>query len=128
MGLSTAYGNDEEIRGFCRKLMALALLPLREVETSFYQLRSSASSRIKEELRQLFLYFDDYWMNRVPLKMWNVHGQEHRTNNVCEGMHVDLLPFQCQTFVLSHSISQQIESTYRMRAFKYLVFHSVHHQ
>ena len=67
--------------------MALPLLPLHEVETSFYQLHSTASSRIKQELRQLFLYYDDYWMNTVPLKMWNVHGYEHRTNNICEGMY-----------------------------------------
>jgi hypothetical protein len=72
LGLSTGYGNDEELRGICRKLMALALLPLHEVETWFYQLRFTASSRIKEELRQLFLYFHDYWMYRVPLKMWKV--------------------------------------------------------
>ena len=128
MRLSTAYGNDEEIRGFCRKLMALTLLLLHELETSFHQLRSTASSRIKEELHQLFLDFDDYWMNRVPLTMWSVHGQEHRTNNVYEGMHIDLLLCRCQNLILSHSISQQIEPTYRMHAFKDLVFDSMHHQ
>jgi hypothetical protein len=65
--------------------MALALLPLHEVETAFYQLRATATSRIKQELRQLFLYFDEYWMNKVPVTMWNVYGHEHRTNNSCEG-------------------------------------------
>lgn len=68
--------------------MALALLPLHEVETSFYHLRSTVDARVKEELRQLFLYYDDYWMNNVPVEMWNVYGCQHRTNNTCEGIYI----------------------------------------
>jgi hypothetical protein len=66
--------------------MALALLPLDEVETSFYNLRATASTKVKEELRQLFLYYDDYWINTIPLEMWTVYGCQHRTNNICEGI------------------------------------------
>ncbi|CAF1246239.1 unnamed protein product [Adineta ricciae] len=83
LGLATAYAEDDEIRSFCRKLMALPMLPLDVVETSFYQLRTALNNRQKEELRQLFLYYNDYWMNKVPINMWNVHGCQHRTNNVC---------------------------------------------
>jgi hypothetical protein len=68
--------------------MALALLPLHEVETSFFNLRATTNARVKQELRQLFLYFDSYWMNDIPLEMWNVYGYHHRTNNNCEGMFV----------------------------------------
>ncbi|CAF2142131.1 unnamed protein product [Rotaria magnacalcarata] len=39
LGLATVYSEDEEIRTCCRKLMALAFLPLDEVESSFYNLR-----------------------------------------------------------------------------------------
>jgi hypothetical protein len=85
LGLATSYAEDEEIRSCCRKLMAMPLLPLAEVETSFYQLRATQNKKVKEELRQLFLYFDEYWMNKIPLEMWNVHGSEYRTNNNCEG-------------------------------------------
>ncbi|CAF1581636.1 unnamed protein product, partial [Didymodactylos carnosus] len=84
LGLSTAYSEDEEIRSCCRKLMAIALLPLHEVESSFFNLRATVNARVKRELRQLFLYYDDYWMNNVPLELWNVHGYQHRTNNACE--------------------------------------------
>jgi hypothetical protein len=49
--------------------MAMPLLPLVEVETSFYQLRATQNKKVKEELRQLFLYFDEYWMNKIPLEM-----------------------------------------------------------
>ena len=65
--------------------MALPLLPPQEVETSFYALRASLNARVKQELRQLFLYFDSHWMTDVPLSMWNFHGYEHKTNNICEG-------------------------------------------
>ncbi|CAF3034371.1 unnamed protein product, partial [Rotaria sp. Silwood2] len=87
LGLSTAYSQDEEIRYCCRKLMAIALLPIEEVENSYYNLRSTSSTKVKEELRQLFMYFDSYWMNDLPLKLWNVHGCQYRTNNNCEGIH-----------------------------------------
>ena len=86
LGLTTAYSQDDEIRSYCRKLMALALLPVDEVETSFYNLRATSNTKVKEELRQLFLYYDDYWMNTIPLEMWNVYGSVHRTNNTCEGI------------------------------------------
>ncbi len=82
------YSQDEEIRSVCRKLMALALLPPDEVENAFYSLRASLDARLKQELRQLLLYFDSYWMTDVPLAMWNVHGYEHKTNNICEGMSI----------------------------------------
>lgn len=65
--------------------MTLPLLPLAEVETSFYHLRATQNTKVKNQLRQLFLYFDEYWMNKIPLQMWNVHGSDHRTNNTCEG-------------------------------------------
>lgn len=65
--------------------MTLALLPPNDVESAFYNLRASLDAQLKTQLRQLFLYFDSYWMTDVPLTMWNVHGYEHKTNNICEG-------------------------------------------
>ncbi|CAF2157458.1 unnamed protein product, partial [Rotaria magnacalcarata] len=88
LGFATVYSEDEEIRTCCRKLMALAFLPLDEVESFFYNLLGTVNSRVKELLRQLFLYHDDYWINKVPLEMWNVHGIQHRTNNSCEGIYI----------------------------------------
>lgn len=71
--------------------MALALIPLKEVETSFYNLRSTVSAQVKQELRPLFVYYEDYWLNSIPVEMWNVHGSELRTNNICEGIYISLL-------------------------------------
>ncbi len=86
--MAKAYADDEEIRGCCRKLMALALLPLDEVETSFYNLRVTCATAVKQALRQLFLYFENQWITDVPVEIWNVHRYHHRTNNNCEGTHV----------------------------------------
>ena len=85
--MATAYSQDESVRSYCRKLMALPLLPIQEVETSFYNLRATADRTVKKQLRELFLYFDNYWLNNVPLEMWNVHDHQHRTNNICEGVY-----------------------------------------
>ncbi|CAF4389055.1 unnamed protein product, partial [Rotaria sordida] len=60
LGLATAYSQVELVRSCCRKLMALPLLPTQEVETSFYNLRATAHPTVKKQLRDLFLYFDDY--------------------------------------------------------------------
>ncbi|CAF4462764.1 unnamed protein product, partial [Rotaria socialis] len=87
LGLATAYSHDESVRSCCRKLMALPLLPIQEVETSFYDLRATADPTLKQQLRELFLYFDEYWINNIPIKMWNIHDNQHRTNNICEGFH-----------------------------------------
>ncbi|CAF1535446.1 unnamed protein product [Rotaria sp. Silwood1] len=64
--------------------MALALLPPQEVETAFYNIRASENNKVKQELRQLFLYFENQWLTNTPVEMWNVHGCEQRTNNTCE--------------------------------------------
>ncbi|CAF1653096.1 unnamed protein product, partial [Adineta ricciae] len=87
LGLSTTYAEDDEIRSCCRKLMGLCLLPLQEVENQFYNLRASLDSRLKQELRQLFLYFQNHWMIDVPLQMWNFHDTTHRTSNFCEAFY-----------------------------------------
>ncbi|CAM4848865.1 unnamed protein product, partial [Rotaria magnacalcarata] len=83
----TAYSQDESVRSCCRKLMALPLLPIQEVEISFYYLRATADPTVKQQLRELFLYFDEYWINNIPFEMWNIHDNQHRTNSICEGFH-----------------------------------------
>ncbi|CAF0859609.1 unnamed protein product [Adineta ricciae] len=87
LGLAAAYSNDELVRNYCRKLMALALLPVDKVESSFYHLRTTVDSTVKKQLRGLFMYFDNYWINTIPVQMWNVRNCPYRTNNICEGFH-----------------------------------------
>ncbi|CAF3416117.1 unnamed protein product [Rotaria socialis] len=87
LGLTTLYFQNSEIRSCCRKLMALALLPIDKIESSFHSLRVKSSTMLNQELHQLFLYFNHQWLVNVPLKIWNVYGCHHRTNNNCEGFH-----------------------------------------
>ncbi|CAF4646427.1 unnamed protein product [Rotaria socialis] len=87
LGLTTLYFQNSEIRSCCRKLMALALLPIDKIESSFHSLRVKSSTMVNQELHQLFLYFNHQWLVNVPLKIWNVYGCHHRTNNNCEGFH-----------------------------------------
>ncbi|CAF1578757.1 unnamed protein product [Rotaria magnacalcarata] len=77
LGFATVYSEDEEIRTCCRKLMALAFLPLDEVESFFYNLLGTVNSRVKELLRQLFLYHDDYWINKNIVIPQNVMELEN---------------------------------------------------
>lgn len=67
--LAAAYSANDKIGSNCRKLMALTLMPLDKVETSFYDLRIGLDSRVKQELRQLILCFDQFWMSKIPLEM-----------------------------------------------------------
>ncbi|CAF4869734.1 unnamed protein product [Rotaria socialis] len=87
LGLTTLYFQNSEIRSCCRKLMALALLPIDKIESSFHSLRVKSSTMVNQELHQLFLYFNHQWLVNIPLKIWNVYGCHHRTNNNCEGFH-----------------------------------------
>ena len=61
-------------------------MPVDAVETSFYDLRVGLDSRVKQELRQLLLYFDQFWMTEIPLEMWNFSLYRQKTNNACEGI------------------------------------------
>lgn len=65
--------------------MALALLPLDQVQVAFDDLRENSPENIKQTLHQLFLYFENQWMKNTPLALWNANGYCHRMNNICEG-------------------------------------------
>ncbi|CAF3480707.1 unnamed protein product, partial [Rotaria sp. Silwood2] len=86
LGLTNLYFQNSEIRSCCRKLMALALLPIDQTESSFHNLRAKSSTMVQQELHQLFVYFNYQWFSNVPKKIWNVHGYHYKTNNNCEGV------------------------------------------
>ncbi|CAF1345877.1 unnamed protein product [Rotaria sordida] len=85
------YVDDIDIRTSVRKLMTLALLPVDKVQVAFDDLRTNSSDNVKETLHQLFVYFDNQWMEETPLSVWNTHGLRHRTNSICEGFHNHLI-------------------------------------
>ncbi|CAF3028998.1 unnamed protein product [Rotaria sp. Silwood2] len=81
LGLSTLYNNDPEVRSVCQQLMALALLPRNKVESAFEHLANNHPSSIND----LFNYFKDFWIEKVPIDLWNVHDLKVTTNNNAEG-------------------------------------------
>ena len=63
--------------------MALALMPLDKVQTSFEEVERDALISYRESIEPLLSYFEDTWMREIGL--WNVSGSDSRTNNTCEG-------------------------------------------
>ena len=63
--------------------MALAFLPVAVVRLTFNNLRLVADAR----LVPLFDYYSNQWLS-TSVAMWNVYGEDLRTNNDAEGWHL----------------------------------------
>ena len=88
LGLGVPYAQGIAIREKCKQLMALGLMPVSEVERQFKRIRSIVSTALDD----LFTYFDRQWINgNIPLMMWNCHNLDHRTNNISEGIYLNVL-------------------------------------
>jgi hypothetical protein len=61
--------------------MAMALLPLAEVDVAFEKI----SEECTQSMEPLLKYFQNYWMQKVPVSLWNVADLDTRTNNNVEG-------------------------------------------
>ncbi|CAF5132619.1 unnamed protein product, partial [Rotaria sp. Silwood1] len=99
LGLSSEYVADDEFRNTCRKLMALALMPVSLVLQAYDDLHDSvleSSSKKFDLLKPLFSYFENQWIKNVDIQRWNVYGIHMRTNNNAEGVkHYIVLIFCC---------------------------------
>ncbi|CAM4840208.1 unnamed protein product [Rotaria magnacalcarata] len=87
VGLSTAYNNDDDIKKYCRQLMALPLIPEAIIEDTYDELIATMPSTLKETLKDLLQYFQEQWLNKVSISQWCVHGLNIRTNNNAEAFH-----------------------------------------
>ncbi|CAF4124927.1 unnamed protein product [Rotaria magnacalcarata] len=85
LGIQQQYFNDEVLRGLCKKLMALALMPQDTVLAGYKEIRTNAESLQDAPMKQLLTYFENNWLSDID--MWNVSTTDSRTNNVCEGYH-----------------------------------------
>ena len=87
-GLVVDYKEDDRIRDFVRKLMALAFLPILLVRSTFLTLASLPVVEENEGCQQLLQYYQETWLSGTfPLRLWNVHAEGTRTNNHIEGWH-----------------------------------------
>ena len=64
--------------------MALALMPLDKVLSSFEDVKSSARSLFNSKTSELLQYFERTWLSDIEL--WNLYGFDSCTNNTCEGI------------------------------------------
>ena len=89
LGLSSIYKDDESILCIYHQLMAVALLPLDQAEQGF----DYRTNNHLESIHDLFVYFEDYWIDSVPIDLWNVSQFKVRTNNNAEGKPLSSIVF-----------------------------------
>jgi hypothetical protein len=92
--LSDTYKNDDNARSICRQLMALALLPLNEMEFAVEELAEEHPTA----LEPLFDYFNNFWMQQTPTHLWNASDLKTCTSNNCEG-NISFFLLQLNSFV-----------------------------
>ncbi|GFV97802.1 uncharacterized protein TNCV_2021171 [Trichonephila clavipes] len=85
MGLVKEYKENEDIRKACRMISALAYLPMEHIDDAWSIIWEKSFSFSK--LTTFIDHFVEQWMDilKMPIKVWNVYGQRHRTNNSVEG-------------------------------------------
>ncbi|XP_035230237.1 uncharacterized protein LOC118202191 [Stegodyphus dumicola] len=85
VGLVKEYKENEDIRNVCRMISALAYLPMEHIDDAWSIVWEKAFSI--DKLTTFIDYFVEQWMDNpnMPIKVWNVYGQRHRTNNSVEG-------------------------------------------
>ena len=87
IGLQTLYTSDSGINTYCRKILALPLLPSDAICETFSILCTDAAANSK--IVELCAYVRTTWLdsNIWPPTAWSVYKQSVRTNNDCEGWH-----------------------------------------
>ena len=71
------------IRSVIRQMMGLVLVPEEYVTSLFSNLGQVLDESERNDLSDIFKYFNDYYINRIPI--WNCFKIPERTNNFCEG-------------------------------------------
>lgn len=82
-GLVTVYRDNPAFQESLRSLMALGFLPVDRVMIAFQKLQT----RGPPELNPIFEYYNEFWIKKIGINMYNVHKRFHRTNNALESWH-----------------------------------------
>lgn len=90
LGLTSLYKSNDEVRNIFKMCAALAYLPPEQVEDGWLIIMEDVPQ--DEKVLAFIDYFVNQWMDNpnIPIQMWNVLGQRHRTNNVVEGFNSKL--------------------------------------
>ena len=110
LGLVVDYKENAVIRAFIQRCIALAFIPLAEVEDMFMDMEISLTATDNDRLRRFISYFRSTWLNGIfAVSMWNKYGNDHyhRTNNAMESWHAELkkcLTVHPNIFVFIHGL------------------------
>jgi hypothetical protein len=110
-GIASEYSENEIIRGFIKKCVALAFIPVSEVLSTFDILTNTLPNDDRSKLDSFITYFFSTWLRGYNLNMWNKYNMasENRTNNVLESWHSGLkrlLPTHPNIFVFVTALKQ----------------------
>ena len=111
-----AHQNDEDVKKFIRKCIALAFVPIRFVRIAWQGLK--AGHPAIPRMDEFISYMEDTWIAGMsPINMWNVYqGTGPRTNNHLEGWHNCLKKIVGKShpnlFKLIHTFQQEEASTH----------------
>ena len=89
-GLERAYRNNDDIKAYIRKIMALPFLPVLLLRNSYNLLKRRCRRLIRRNprLARLNRYFERTWLNGgFPIPLWNCFNRpvRLRTTNAVEG-------------------------------------------
>ena len=123
IGLKPAYVNDEGTHVFIKKILALPILPARQIEPIFCSLTKDREwKETTPQLLELIKYVNGTWIvhNTWNPDAWSVYGHSIRTNNDVEGYHNRLnsrgrreMPLY-QLFTFLHQESTMVPLTCRL--------------
>jgi hypothetical protein len=85
LGLVQEYKENAEVRLILRMCVALAYIPLPDIDEGWLIIMENAPQLPK--VQEFLDYFVDQWMENpnIQIDMWNIYKQRHRTNNAVEG-------------------------------------------
>ena len=87
LGLTVSYHENSNIRRIIRSLMTLPYIPRNWVRHQYRTIMGMTDADT-DSVERLLQYFCSTWLDgQFPLQLWNVFGDEVRTNNRVEGWH-----------------------------------------
>lgn len=93
LGLKKAYENIDNVRDLCRKLMAIALVPLDEIEDAYMEIlkhvipETFSDLSIFNSMNDLMRYYNREWLGVIGKELYCIYNLDWRTNNNCEGLY-----------------------------------------
>lgn len=94
-GLNTYYPNHIEASRILRQIMALPLLPPKDIKLQFHELLFDINHIHDTQVRRLLRRFHrnyvfDFWMKKIGPDRISVYALPHKSNNAVESLHANM--------------------------------------